>query len=207
MSKEGKWPTGAKLDEATIMELIPSAQAGDIKSQQLIVESIYGAALHVAKKYALCGEELRDLFHTAIVGAYEALRRYKINKVSRMSFKTYAYYIMRFHIFAHLRRQNDIIKRVFYDHEMEIDFQELSEKSAGFIFTESEESEIVKLVRTTLTALPMGNLRTVMISRILDGKKFREIGEFLGLTRGRAHQIWQEGVAMLREKIEEIMDV
>ncbi len=206
MGRELPWTTKDRLTRDQMSAQVLLAKDGDIEAQHRVVESLFGLAIHLVKGYLASGEDAHDLFHEAVLGAYNALSRYNSDNTTNTHFVSYAYCLMRFRLWDYVHKQNDITKRVFYEHEMDEEIGPIISNGVKTVHMDFEPEEAADLVYTAIDRLPSRE-REIALLHLRERKIFKEIGQMMGITTSRVHQLWDRGLKLLKPIAREMMDV
>lgn len=76
------------LESQDLKQLLQKAQAGDGKSQEIILEHNLNLVRSVLKRFSSCGYEWDDLFQIGCIGLIKAIQRFNLS--FNVSFSTYA---------------------------------------------------------------------------------------------------------------------
>lgn len=168
-----------KIDE----EIVMVAKAGDIKSQEYLINKYQNFVKAKAKSYFLIGADKEDIYQEGMIGLYKAIRDFKPNKLS--SFKAFAELCITRQIITAIKtatRQKHIplntyisLNKPIYDEESD---RTLFDVISSLKVADPEEliisKEEIKKIKSGIGEVLSG-LEMEVLMYYLEGKSYQEI--------------------------------
>lgn len=168
-----------KIDE----EIVMVAKAGDIKSQEYLINKYQNFVKAKAKSYFLIGADKEDIYQEGMIGLYKAIRDFKPNKLS--SFKAFAELCITRQIITAIKtatRQKHIplntyisLNKPIYDEESD---RTLFDVISSLKVADPEEliisKEEIKKIKSGIGEV-LSDLEMEVLMYYLEGKSYQEI--------------------------------
>lgn len=162
------------------------AQSGDHEAFQILVERYQGRAYGLALRILRDEEQARDAVQDAFIKVYGSLRRFE----GRSSFYTWLYRLV-FNQCLDLKRKDKSGRHVEWEEERLGEDQQLDPALAGSLASDGppgpevalERAELREAMSDAIAQLP-DDARETLLLREVDGLRYAEIAQTLGIPKG-----------------------